>query len=126
MLTSTIVLAPLAWFLMSSFFFGKLLPLVMRRYTLTNQRLMIRKGWSGRPGAQVALAQIDGVRVVSDPNSAFFRAGNIEVSTGSDVVLTLHGVPQPESFREAILNARNAWAPGKCKALPFIAASATK
>ena len=43
------VLAPLGWLLMSGFYFGKILPILMRRYTLTNRRLMIRKGWSGKP-----------------------------------------------------------------------------
>jgi hypothetical protein len=40
--------------------------------------------------------------------------------------MTLYGVPEADSFRIAILNARNAWVPGKAKTLPFIAASAVK
>src|SRR5262245_29289990 len=68
-LTRTIILAPLAWLLMAAAYFGKLLPLVMTRYTLTNRRLMIRKGWSGTPAKEVALADIDEVRVLTDGNS---------------------------------------------------------
>jgi hypothetical protein len=82
-LTGTYVLAPLAWLIMSAGYFGKLLPIFMRRYTLTNQRLMVRKGWSGKPGEQVPLEKIDEVRIVRDANSEFFRAGNLEVLTGS-------------------------------------------
>jgi Bacterial PH domain len=125
-LTHTFVLAPLAWMLMSLVFFGKLLPFFMTRYTLTNQRLMIRKGWHGKPVTEVPLAQIDDVRIVSDANTAFFRAGNLEVLSGGAVVLTLRGVPEPDCFRLAILAARNAWVPGRSKSLPFIPASATK
>lgn len=125
-LTRTYVLAPLAWLIMSVAYFGKLLPLVMRRYTLTNQRVMIRAGWTGKPVAEVPLDKIDDVRVVPDGNSDFFRAGTLELVSGSQVALTLPGVPEPHSFRWAILNARNAWVPGKSKTLPFIAASATK
>jgi hypothetical protein len=125
-LTRTIVLAPLAWLLMSGFYFGKLLPFFMRRYTLTNQRLMIRKGWSGKAGEAVALADIDDVRLVQDANSDFFRAGTLGVVSGDRTVMTLHGVPEADSFRIAILNARNAWVPEKAKTLPFIAASAVK
>jgi hypothetical protein len=111
---------------MSVVFFGKLMPILMRRYTLTNRRLMIRKGWNGTPGAEVALADIDDVRLVTDGNSAFFRAGNLEIVTGTRVVMTLPGVPEADSYREAILNARNAWVPGKSKLLPFAAASTVK
>jgi hypothetical protein len=125
-LTNTYVLAPLAWVLMSAVFFGKLLPIVMRRYSLTNRRVMLRKGWSGTPSVEVALADIDDVRLVSDANSEFFRAGTLEIVSRSAVVLTLRGVPEAESFRQAILNSRNAWVPGKAMTLPFIAASATK
>ena len=125
-LTGTIVLAPLAWLLMSGFYFGKLLPFFMRRYTLTNRRLMIRKGWSGKVGDEVALADIDDVRLEQDANSEFFRAGTLGIVSGSSTVMTLYGVPEADSFRIAILNARNAWVPGKAKTLPFIAASAVK
>jgi Bacterial PH domain len=124
-LTRTIVLAPLAWLVMSIAYFGKLMPVLMRRYLLTNRRLMVRVGWSGKPSAEAPLDKIDQVRVVTDANSDFFRAGTIEIVNGAHVILTLTGVPEPHSFRWAILNARNAWVPGKSKTLPFIPASAT-
>jgi hypothetical protein len=38
----------------------------------------------------------------------------------------MRGVPEADGFRIAILNARNAWVPGRSKLLPFIPASATK
>jgi len=125
-LTATIILAPIAWALMALAYFGKLLPFAMTRYTLTNRRLMIRKGWKGTPSREVALADIDEVRVVNDANSDFFRAGTIEIVKEGQVVLTLPGVPEPEAFRHAIINAYTAWVPGKAKTLPFIAASAAK
>src|SRR5439155_22586316 len=58
-LTNPIVLAPAAWLFMSVIYFGKLLPIFARRYTLTNRRVMIRKGWHGTPGGEVALGAID-------------------------------------------------------------------
>lgn len=125
-LTATIVLAPLAWLLMSVAYFGKLLPFLACRYTLTNRRLMIRKGWAATPTGEIALADIDDVRVVTDANTEFFRAGNLEIVSKDRVVLTIAGVPEPDSFRIAILNARNAWAPERAKSLPFIAASSVK
>jgi len=123
MLTGTIVLAPLAWLVMASAYFGKLLPFLARRYTITNRRVMIRRGLQGKPGQEIALADIDDVRVQTDANSDFFRAANIEILSKGEVALTLHGVCDAESFRHAILNARNAWVPGKAKGL-FVPASA--
>jgi Bacterial PH domain len=123
-LTGTIVLAPLAWLIMALAYFGKLSPFLARRYAITNRRVIIRRGLKGTPGQEVALADIDDVRVQTDANSDFFRAANIEIIAKGQVALTLHGVCDPESFRHAILNARNAWAPGKAKGA-FIPASAT-
>ncbi len=125
-LTQTIILAPVAWLIMSLVYFSKVLPVSMTRYTLTNRRLMIRKGWKGVPTHEVPLAQIDEVRLITDANSDFFRAANFEIVHDGKVVLTLPGVPDPEAFRHTILQARNAWVPGKSKSLPFFPASSTK
>src|SRR6202035_1572201 len=65
-LTGTIVLAPLAWLVMSTAYFGKLLPFAARRYTITNRRVMIRRGLQGKPGQEIALADIDDVRIRTD------------------------------------------------------------
>jgi hypothetical protein len=124
-LTGTIVLAPLAWLIMSLGYFGKVLPFAARRYTLTNRRLMIRHGLKGKPGQQVNLGDIEDVRVKTDANSDFFRAADLEIIANGQVALTLRGVPEPEGFRQAILNACNAWVPGR-KRGPFIPASAAK
>jgi hypothetical protein len=124
-LTRTIVLAPLAWLIMSAGYFGKLLPFAARRYTLTNRRVMIRRGLKGKPGQEVKLGDIDDVHVKTDVNSDFFRAANLEIISNGQVALTLRGVPEPEGFRQAILNACNAWVPGR-KRGPFVPASATK
>jgi hypothetical protein len=125
-LTKTIVLAPLAWLLMSLAYFSKVLPIFMRRYRVTNRRLQIRKGWSGKVSESVPLEEIDEVVVVPDSNSDFFRAGTLEILHGKEIVLRLRGVPEPYSFRWAILNARNAWVPGKASTLPFISAASAK
>jgi hypothetical protein len=124
-LTGTIVLAPLAWMIMALGYFGKVLPFAARRYTLTNRRLMIRHGLKGKPGQQVNLGDIEDVRVKTDANSDFFRAADLEIIANGQVALTLRGVPEPEGFRQAILNACNAWVPGR-KRGPFIPASAAK
>ncbi len=126
LLTRTIILAPVAWLLMAPFFFGKVLPFLMRRYMLTNRRVVIRKGWTTKVVEEIALADIDDVRVVTDGNSTFYRAASLEFIKNGQVAMTMGGVGDAESFRQAILAARNAWVPGKAKTQPFISSSATK
>ena len=86
--------------------------------------LVVDAGANG--GIRVEGADIDEVRVVTDANSDFFRAGTLEVVSKGQVVLKLAGLPEPEAFRHAVINSCTAWVPGKAKTLPFIAASAAK
>jgi hypothetical protein len=122
MLNNTIVLAPLGWLLMSGVYFGKLLPLIAVRYRLTDKAIMIVRGWSGSVSQQVLLTEIDDVLLDPASIDQFFRSANLEIIHDGKVLMTLTAVPDAESFRHAILDSRNAWAPGKAKLLPFIAA----
>lgn len=120
-LNRSIIGAPLAWALLIPPYFAKVMPFLAKRYTLTNRRVMIRRGLLPKPTHEVALADIEDVHIHKDADSDFYREGTIEIMSGGKPVLTLEGVPEPESFREAILNSSRAWAPGKMKT-PFIPA----
>jgi hypothetical protein len=124
-LNRSIVGAPLAWFLLIPVYFSKVLPFLAKRYTLTNRRVMIQRGLRPKPTHEVALADIDDIKVVRNINSDFYRAADLEIIANGKVGLTLHGVPDPETFRRAILNACQAWAPGKVKS-PFVPAKEEK
>jgi hypothetical protein len=125
-LTNTIVLAPLGWLVMASVYFGKLLPFVGVRYRLTDKRVMILRGWKGSISQQVLLSEIDDVLLDADTIDSFFRSADLKITCGGKAVMTLVAVPDADSFRHMILDARNAWAPGRVKSLPFIPASAMK
>jgi hypothetical protein len=125
-LIRSIFLAPLGWLLLAPSFLKLLLPFApKRRYTLTNRRLMIQDGFKPRPVHEVALADIDEVRLVPDSYNPFYHAGDLEVVSKGQVVLKLPGVPEPEGFRHAVVNAVKAWVPGKASG-PFQPASAVK
>ena len=112
MLMQTGFLAPLGWLMLAPLFPLKFLPFVCKRYTLTNRRLMIRRGLARpRPIQEVALADIDDVRV--DPSRhAFYRSGTLEILSQGKTVLHLPGVaaaggvPPQHSRRRARLGAR--------------------
>jgi hypothetical protein len=101
----------------------KFLPFVCKRYTLTNRRLMIRRGLKPSPAQGVALSEIDDVRLLPGSLHPFYRSADLEVLSKGQVALRLPGVPDPESFRHSILNAVKAWVPDKAKG-PWLAANA--
>jgi hypothetical protein len=114
----SIVLAPVGWLVLAPFYFQKLLAVVpglsglATRYRLTNRRLMVCKGLKPVPENEVPLDRIRDVKLVTDANSEFFVAGTLEViDDAGQTALTLPGVPEPESIRQAILQAAAAWGP---------------
>jgi hypothetical protein len=125
-LMRTIVLAPLAWLLLALPYFKKVLPGMARRYTLTNRRLMIQKGLRFVPAEEIPLSEIDDVQLREDSNSSFYRAATLEILSKGKTVMLLEGVPGPEAFRHAILDACRAWVPGKADTGHFVPASASK
>ena len=114
----TIILAPLGWLILAPFYFAKLLAILpglsglATRYRLTNRRLMVCKGLRPVADKEVPLDRIKDVKLVTDANSEFFVAGMLEVlDANGQVLLSLPGVPEPESVRQAILQAAAAWGP---------------
>jgi uncharacterized membrane protein YdbT with pleckstrin-like domain len=112
-LIRSIVLAPLGWLLLLPIYFLKILPFAAKRYTLTNRRLMIQRGLKPKPSHELALIAIDDAQIVESTIDTFYRSATIDVLSGGKVVLQLPGVPDPESFRHAVLDAHTAWAPHK-------------
>jgi hypothetical protein len=126
-LMRTMVLAPLGWLVLAPLYFSKVIPGLVRRYVLTNRRLMFQRGLRFEPAQEVPLADIEEVRIQEDANSPFYRSANLEIVSKGEVRMTLPGVPGPQAFRRAIISACEAWVPGKAAAMEqFIPASAIK
>src|SRR5712692_1492104 len=111
----TIILAPLAWLMLAPFYFKKILPGLACRYTLTNRRLMIQRGWRRNPSREITLAEIDDVRLRPDSYDRFYRTADLEIVSQGQVALTLPAVTNAESFRHAIVNDYKARVPGKAE-----------
>jgi hypothetical protein len=124
-LMQTYILAPLGFLVLLPAFLLKFGPFVCKRYTLTNRRLMIQRGLKPVPVQEVALADIDDIRLDSAGVDPFYISGTLEVIGKGQVILRLPGVPEPEGVRLAILNAVRAWVPNRA-AGPFVPASAVK
>ena len=122
-LIRSVILAPLGWLLLAPLFPLKFAPFLCKRYTLTNRRLMIRRGLRPQPVQEIALSEIDDIRLDPASRDDFYRSATLEILSQGKTALRLPGVPNPESFRHAVLNAVRAWAPGKLNG-PFVPASA--
>src|SRR5262249_13116624 len=114
----SIVLAPVGWLLIAPLWGKRLLGFLPGlsfrtvKFTLTNRRLMIRKGVKAHPTAEIPLNQIGEVRTLPDANTDFYDTATLEVlRKDGAVAFKMAGVPEPESFRQAILQARDAWGP---------------
>jgi hypothetical protein len=92
-------------------YFAKVATPLARRFTLTNRRIVVRRGLRGVPAWQVLLVDIEDVLVRADANSGFFRAGLLEVITAGRVALRLAGVPEGEAFRRTVFDACRACVP---------------
>jgi hypothetical protein len=114
-LIRSIILAPAGWAVLAPLYFRRIMPFLCKRYTLTNQRLMIQRGLKPRPVQSIPLAEIDEVRFDHHSYNSFFLTGTLEIISKGEVKLRLTGVPEPESFRHALVNAISAWVPGKAK-----------
>jgi hypothetical protein len=121
-LMRSVFLAPFGWMLNGLLFGRKFAPFLCRRYTLTNRRLMIQRGWKPAPTHEVALKDIDDVRLIADTYDAFYRSGDLQVIFGGKEVLKLTAVPEPESFRQAIVNSVQAWGGAGHLKGPFVPA----
>jgi hypothetical protein len=122
-LVRSVFLAPLGWAILGPLFALKYAPFVCTRYTITNRRVMIQRGLRPKMKQEVALKDIDEVRHDTASSDTFYHCGDLEVISGGKVVMRLPAVPEPEGFRQAIINAVKAWAPEKANG-PFVPASA--
>src|SRR5215813_1523325 len=109
-LVQTYFLAPIGWLLLLPSFLQKFAPWICDRYTLTNKRLMIQRGWKPSPTQEVKLGDIHDMRLDEKTIDPFLVTGTLEIlGDKRQLLMTLTGVPEPNGYKEAILNAVRAW-----------------
>ena len=91
-------------------YFSMLNPWRMRRYRLTNRRVVIERGVEGRPESAIELAAFDAVEIVVQPGQAWYPAGDLVFRRGGIEVFRLPGVPRPEGFQHTVLKTARAYA----------------
>ncbi len=89
-------------------YFWQLMPYICRRYTLTNRRVIIRRGLQPLDAKWVDLDGFDQIDVQVLPGQEWFHAGELIFKHGATEALRLSGVSRPEVFRQVCLTAQNA------------------
>ena len=97
--TIPISLAVYAW---------QLLPFLCRRYTVTNRRIVIRRGYSAADDRSIDLDAFDAIDLEILPGQQWLHAGELVFRHEGTEVFRLSGVSRPEVFRQVCLKARDA------------------
>lgn len=87
----------------------KLMPGVFRRYRLTNRRVVVESGFTGKPERWVPLDEFNTVELVVLPGQQWYRAGDLVFRKGPIETMRLNAVPQPETFRQTCLKAQRSY-----------------
>ncbi len=80
------------------------------RYRLTNRRLVVEQPFGGGEQKSVSLDHFDSIDLEVLPGQEWYRAGDLVFKDGAVESFRLSGVPQPETFRQACLKARQSFA----------------
>ena len=85
------------------------MPWAIRRYRLTNRRVVIEQGVVPRILQYVDLGQFDAIDVVVAPGQEWYAAGDLVFRRGPIETLRLPGVSRPQSFRQTCLEVRQSY-----------------
>ena len=85
------------------------LPWAIRRYRLTNRRVIIERGVNPVVEQYADLDRFDAIDVVVRPGQEWYAAGDLVFRKGQIETLRLVGVSRPESFRRTCLEARQGY-----------------
>ncbi len=91
----------------------RLMPGACRRYTLTNERLIIQRGLTATEGPSIGLDEFDSIEVAILPGQDWLHAGELVFQREGKEVFRLSGVSRPEAFRQVCLKAHNALVRGR-------------
>jgi hypothetical protein len=90
-------------------FVFSLLPGVIRRYTLTNRRVVIQKGLRAIDERWVDFDRFDAIDVEVLAGQEWYPAGDLIFRLGQIETFRLAGVSRPETFRHTCLGARRGY-----------------
>ena len=85
-----------------------LVPGAARRYRLTNRRIVVQHGLSGKEVRAIGLDEFDAIEEEVLPGQAWLYCGDLRFLQGGHEVFRLASVSRPAVFRQICLKARTA------------------
>jgi hypothetical protein len=82
------------------------MPGVIRRYCLTNRRIVVLKGLTRVEERSIGLDEFDAVEIRVLPGQEWLRTGEVAFLRDGHEVFRLSGVSRPQTFREICLKQR--------------------
>lgn len=89
-------------------FAWQLCPFVCRRYTITNRRVIIQKGYSATDSMSIDLDAFDTIDIEVLLGQAWLHSGELIFRQADKEVFRLSGVSRPDVFRQICLETRSA------------------
>ena len=88
-------------------FCWQLMPVVCRRYRLSDRRIVVQKGLSAVEERSIGLDEFDTVEIRVLPGQEWLRTGELLFLRDGQEVFRLSGVPRPQVFCEICLKQRH-------------------
>ena len=90
-------------------YFSMRMPWAIRRYRLTNRRVIVERGINPKVEQYVDLDRFDAIDLVVKPGQEWYAAGDLVFRRGAIETLRLPGVSRPEPFRQTCLKVRQSY-----------------
>lgn len=84
-------------------------PIVAMRYRLTNKRVTVERGLSGKEEKSIALDQFDAIDIDVKSGQEWFDAGDLIFRLGNVERFKLEGVSRPAAFRKVCMKAHRGY-----------------
>ena len=90
-------------------YFRRIGPFVATRYRLTNRRIVVERGLSGKEDRSIGLDQFDQIDLEIQPGQEWYDAGDLVFMQNKMERFRLPGVSRPQAFRQTCLKAHQAY-----------------
>ncbi len=84
-------------------------PFVATRYRVTNKRVVVERGITGKEERSISLDKFDSVEIRVRPGQEWFDAGDLVFLQGNVEKFVLEGVSRPDAFRNLCVRANQAF-----------------
>jgi hypothetical protein len=89
-------------------FFLRIAPGIGTRYRLTNRRIIVERGLTGKEDKAVDLDRFDSIAIEVQPGQGWYDAGDLVFRNGNVETFRLEGVSRPDAFRATCLKSQMA------------------